>query len=139
MIGANAAAAELAVQMLDKFDLQGWTFSGSTDSTTQDGVKVRVIVTPPMLPAGCSYAVLVKVDDDANFGDQVKVAVDNLMELLTTAAPYEGGTTPDSALDGFFQQLNLPEQVALARKQEVEKERHPEEQAELFEKKPPRE
>lgn len=127
MIGANAVAAELAVQMLDKFDLQGWTFSGQTDSLTQTGTMARVIVTPPKLPSGCAYSVLVRVDDDGSFSDQLKVAVDNLNQLLTTAAPYAAGTTPDAALPEFFKQLNLPEQVAKEQEEAVNKARHPDE------------
>lgn len=127
MIGANAAAAELAVQMLDKFNLQGWNFSGATDSTTTTGAMVRVIVTPPKLPAGCGYSVLVRVDDDANFSEQLGVAVKDLTQMLTTAAPYESGNTPDSALDDFFKQLKLPDQVVKEQKAKVQEARHPEE------------
>lgn len=127
MIGANAAAAELAVQMLDKFNLQGWTFAGSTDSTTATGSMVRVIVTPPGLPAGCGYSVLVRVDDDSDFSEQLGVAVKDLSQLLTTAAPYQEGQTPDSALDDFFKQLRLPDQVAKERRAKVQETRHPDE------------
>lgn len=129
MIGANAAAAELAVQMLDKFNLQGWTFKGATDSTTPGGSVARVIVTPPKLPTGCGYSVLVKVDDDDDLAEQVKVAVDNLVQMLTTAESYSTGQTPDSALDDFFKQLNLPPQVAKEQREKVDEERHPDDKS----------
>lgn len=123
MIGATAAATELAVQMLDKFNLQGWAFRGITDSATASGAVVRVIVTPPLLPAGCGYSVLVRVDDDKHFGEQMRVAVDNLTQMLVTAAPYKTGSTPDAALEDFFRQLQLPDSVAKQQQEQVLKTR----------------
>jgi hypothetical protein len=128
-IGANAVAAELAIQMLDTFDLTGWKFLGETVGVQGDGTVARVLVTPvlpdPGMPSGTGYFVTVTVQTDDDLATQMDVAITQLTALLTGGVTVATGQTPDSSLDGFFAGLNLPPDIAEARKQEVLDERHP--------------
>ena len=119
MIGANAVSAEMALAMLDKFDLSNWRFAGEAV-----GAQTRVLVTTPDLPPGTGYWVMVTVDTDQPLGPQIEVAVEKLTKLLTSGESVPTGETPDEALDGFFDGLNLPPEVAAAHKKAVLAERH---------------
>lgn len=115
MIGANAVANEVAIQMLDKFDLTDWRISGEDTP----GGGARVMVVPPKLPPATGYFVVVGVQEDQPLGPQIEKAVENLSELLTGGASAPTGETPDDKLDGFFAGLNMPPEVAKQREQQV--------------------
>lgn len=127
MIGANAVAAELAIQMLDHFDLSGWKFSGEATSQNTTGGQARVVVTPPELPPGTGYYVLVNVNEDEPLAPQLDAAIAQLSKLLSEPAAIPAGKTPDEALDAFFAGLSMPPELAEQKKQGVLAVRHPKE------------